>query len=660
MLLKRIDETISQGLFDLEEQSSEVEVYFVEPSLKGKMVEWNVVDEDRLPRTALHYNDTADSSNSLNRSWQYFYVAGAKLGEYSLCSGSSIFFAKGTPNFGGVAKAAIYLRYSDGFLSWLNSFDPAAAELLRQEKPAFEALMDNPKTKRLPAKWHGFKATAGKWPLVAVCRLSNGRYLALWLAVDAGDTDAILEDMGIDVQHSREIMSFLVAPQTANYEVIAEEFQSGSGLGRNPFGNRINAEAITSPEYQRLMGAIPHNQRDTLLKLWDNKLEYRVKVAPTPDTSSLIFLPEGNLTYSQLKDVIDNENEKRQLYFEAKKRKKDNADGSDEIKSIRPELIPAPYSTTVFLTNVEGSQKKKRIVQQIFPAVSLEYLQLLNNELLLSNLQYAVVDYMKAALTGQDGDPPSVFRYWTAVFTAAMQKQPISAFEVFLNFQRFAKSHSGEELIEKRAALRYFQLIGKLLRLQHFIVTARSSPTRICDNDFSLELEHIEQYQGITTGVFGMMAATTPTGKDLIGEAYDFLRDKQKNKLDSFIRQAWAGVPTADFPVFVRGALAGMLLNELCWLVQQEGRRFSATQGRHPSRLRGAELLRVFDKGVGLLMNVQKSQNGDKAQAFNCRMLPFLKSLEGESRRDSFNSGLITGLVFFEKKAEDKSEVKND
>lgn len=62
----------------------------------------------------------------------------------------------------------------------------------------------------------------------------------------------------------------------------------------------------------------------------------------------------------------------------------------------------------------------------------------------------------------------------------------------------------------------------------------------------------------------------------------------------------------------------------------------------------------MFNKGIGLLMNL------DKEQLFNCRLLPFLKSLEPESRRDSFNSGLISGMTYFEKKSDDNNEVKHD
>ena len=116
MLLKRIDETIAQGLYDLDAGPSEEEVYVAEPSIEGNVVLWEIVAGGMIPRDLLHYDDTPDGSTKFNGSWRDFYASGASLGERPLYSGSSTFFSGGGPNFGGVAKSAIYLRYSRGFL----------------------------------------------------------------------------------------------------------------------------------------------------------------------------------------------------------------------------------------------------------------------------------------------------------------------------------------------------------------------------------------------------------------------------------------------------------------------------------------------------------------------------------------------------------------
>ena len=40
MLLKRIDETLTQGLYDLDGGPAEVEVYLAEPSIEEGIVNW--------------------------------------------------------------------------------------------------------------------------------------------------------------------------------------------------------------------------------------------------------------------------------------------------------------------------------------------------------------------------------------------------------------------------------------------------------------------------------------------------------------------------------------------------------------------------------------------------------------------------------------------
>ena len=184
MLLKRMDETITQGLYDLDAGPQEVDAYVAEPSMGDGVIHWEIAASGMVPRSLLHYDDTPDASVKFNSSWRDFYASGAAFGERPLYSGSSTFFGGGKPNFGGVAKAAIYLRYSAGFLNWLEAFDPETAARLREEIPAFEAMMENARTKKLPAVWHKFKAPRDQWPLVSICRLSSGKQLVLWLLAD--------------------------------------------------------------------------------------------------------------------------------------------------------------------------------------------------------------------------------------------------------------------------------------------------------------------------------------------------------------------------------------------------------------------------------------------------------------------------------------------
>lgn len=215
MLLAYIDELAKGDYYDLCSES-EVDVYLV--ALKGftedkGLAEWDTIAEETVSRERLHYDDTSDGGNNLNGSWREFYAKGCDFQEHQLYSGSDIFFKNGTPNFRGVAKAAIYLRYSAGFIRWLSALDHDVAKTLENEIPSFEKLIKNQKTKKLEDKWDKFKAPVGKWSLPAVCTLSNGKHIVLGLCGELGDDWDDFEELNIDIKYSLELMAMLKSPE---------------------------------------------------------------------------------------------------------------------------------------------------------------------------------------------------------------------------------------------------------------------------------------------------------------------------------------------------------------------------------------------------------------------------------------------------------------
>ena len=262
---------------------------------------------------------------------------------------------------------------------------------------------------------------------------------------------------------------------------------------------------------------------------------------------------------------------------------------------------------------------------------------------------------MKRCLTSQDTDTACVYHYWTYVFTAAIQKRQISASTLFFQFQRFCKSYRGDELLEKRYPLDYLKLCYALGGLNKLIREAKNNPAILQSPDFHEDLFQQITLDPINTKLFDTMEKTIPSGASLIGEAhYSCLSDKMRHKFDHFIQLATPTIPDKEFPVFAKGVLTGFLLNNLSWQLKEEGRTFPATQGRHSSRLRGKEITKIFTKGIDILRNLNAEGR------FNCEMLPFIKSIETESHKDSFNSGLIMGLVYFTKKTTEKNTETND
>ncbi len=647
MLLKYIDELAQSDRYDLKADST-VDVYLAE--LEGYtedkgLAEWKIVGEELVPRSLLHYDDTADGSNVLNGSWREFFAAECEFGKIPLFSGSNIFYKDGWPNFGGVAKAAIYLRYSVGFLHWIESFDKAAADAIRKEISLFENLIENKKTKKLTKDWVKFKPLKGeKWVLPILCTLSDNTKIVLGLSGRKEDDWDDLIESGVNIERSLEVMSFFTSPKVSGKEIVSDKFQMGSGLGRNAFGIKYKLDKITNSEFTRLMGTVSITPRNKLTEICSNTLEYWVKVAPNPSSSKLVFLPEGDFKYSKLKQFVDSENSKRDAFLSKNKKQNTNED-IERLITPNPSIIPVPIhaKATLFLVNIEacGKNKKKLVIQQVFPGISLNYLSCINQEILQKYTQFVVVEYMKAVLTRKDKDTASVYQYWTRLFTSSLQKTYISAYEIFNNFQRFCKAFSGEVLIggEKPKAREYFRIISCLRRLQHLIHIARCNPSKLNTNEFNNELTLVEQFKYTEKGVFNMRK-DCPKPIELVGEVYDSLWDWQKEKLDAFVIKAWHGIPDEDFDIFIRGALTGMLLSHLNDKVTKSGRKFSVTQGRHPSTLRGEQIVSVVTKGIGLLINLEEQNK------YNCNTLPFINSCVEDSRKDIFNSGLIMGLVY--------------
>ncbi|MEA2012461.1 MAG: hypothetical protein U9O87_05155 [Verrucomicrobiota bacterium] len=665
MLIKHIDEIVKNGQFDID-NDGDVPVYLVEITgfieEKG-LVEWEIVGECDVPRNQLHYDDITDGSNTLSGTWSSFYCNKYEFGDNSPFKGTDSLFSNDRPNFGGVAKLTSYLRYSDAFIKWLNSFDSKTAIKIENEIEFFEnkKRYSNYTKRTFKSPWHNFNTPDGRrWALPVLCNLSNGdRIVFGLLKTDDGDWDE-LKHLNVDIDKSLELMTFLRTPSRLknNREKTLDLFQTGSGLGRNAFKKEYkkigltNIENLPESEFIRLMGCITTSDRDDILYVWANKCSYKVYVAPNPDKSELIYLPEGDVKFSSLVKFSKEISQRRTNYFEQKKQKKNKSEDNEGLIKEKLPIIPTPKyaNVSMYLINKEGSQKEKIIIQHIFPSISLDYFARLDAELLSNNTENTIVGYMKKALTAQDRGTPSTYIYWTKVFTSVLQKNYISAYELFYNFQRFCKAFTGKDLVENGKARDYFFVIGKLKRLQHIVELAQEGKSidKITD-----KLDKIEKNIITSKGVFTMTKKEMPKVKEVIGEVYTDLRDYQQEKIIAFMKKSWTGVPNEDFTLFIRGGLVGILLNELTWLVKSEGRSFSVTQGRHPSTLRGKDIQRVCEKGIGLLMGV------DKAHLFNGKAALFIQSCLEESRKDSFNSGLIMGLVFYYKTTTEE-ETKND
>jgi hypothetical protein len=130
-----------------------------------------------------------------------------------------------------------------------------------------------------------------------------------------------------------------------------------------------------------------------------------------------------------------------------------------------------------------------------------------------------------------------------------------------------------------------------------------------------------------------------PRINTLVPELCATLAPATLDKAQSVANMALQGVPEAEQALFIKGVIAGSILNYLEWRLEQSGRNFSATLGAHPSRMRGAAFIAPFVKAQGLLKNLPgvNSQTSELAAVIG---------MEQDSMRTPFNNGFIVGLTY--------------
>ncbi len=682
MLLRYIDELAQSGQVRLNE-SDFADVRLLEPvnfrEEKNKSGArefkcfWKTNEECELPREMLFYDDTDDGSNALYGTWQKFAQSRKALKKCNAPTlGGSGVMKNGLPIAKSMIKCAIYLRYSQGYHDWLKSVDPTAIESIQNEIKLFTRLIEKPETLKLPVNWCKLdKIPRNLWALPVVSRSADGRAIVLGLQpgldLEKLDKDDYEEaEKSINLEYSIKLSNLLNVPAIRGKEVINGEFHVRSGLGRNAFGEETKPEDMRDSEYGRLLGPTLKTPSVDFRKAWSeiHKVHYRVKITPFPLTSELLFFPEGQLAFADLRKLINEFNMDREKYFSYMKKKRESKGKINFLQEENPEFllrapdyIPALAYTTVVAVAMEGSTKKKRTLMGVYPSVNMRYWSYLNREFIKSKLEYKVTNYSRAFIAGHESasknDPPSVYRLWTDLYTQSLQGQFISILPFWNFYQRYCKAFSRKELLENnKGSLPYLNILKNLRRLQHIIGFFRTGiPKDEALIELDVKLKEIETGKSIIYGVIDPMKKKDPLGgSELLGENYSLLWENQKRKIDEFIRLSWQGIPEKSYLLFIKGALVGMLLTDLEYWVKDAGRRFEASQGRHPSTLRGDLLPGIFSKGIGLLQNLNKEGK------FNRRLTPFIISCVPDSRKDAFNNGLIMGMGFIPTKVNNSNQ----
>ena len=668
MIINYLDQMAKEGGWESASAKVDVSLYEfddfkVDDKGQPKKVLWKSAGAVHIPRHWIPYDDSSDGSKTMIGSWQKMYAQGEDSfasAQTGILTGDSL-FSNRVATFGGMAKAATYLMFSPAFIHWMETRNPTFANELRRKAQVFDVLCTG-KTRKMPTNWTQSlsKELPNEMMLPVVGRLPDDRMIVLGINVP----DEELNDdpiASISLNTSTELARLMrTAPKKDGPEIITDELHAGSGMGRNLLGCNIKLDRESDDEVIRLLGPRYQEDRSAVLEAWSHRVSYRVRVAPLPDRSELLFFPTDSAPYETIQRVVESETIKMRMFMEKKAADEWKLTDTEEQLTLKPgAMLPQPRKAAVALTGVEEGQKNKRVVLEHFPVIPLQYWRLLEAEFRNQHLYSQITNFSRAARAGREKrsrkDPPSVYQLWTDVFTSALARRFISILPFWRSFQRYSSAFSADELIgtgsEKFGkALNYLSLLRSMRRLQHLIGTARE--IEVIDKiQLYAEQEEIENSSLIKYGVVNVMNTEKPsTAESLLGETYELLQPWQQNKINEFMRRAWQGTPSDQFATFIRGALTGILLQELNYALNQEGRSFSPTMGRHPSTLRGEALIKPFTKGVGLLQNMNATKR------FNTRMLPFIHSVAPESRMHAFNNGLIMGLAFIPKTKKEASK----
>lgn len=669
MIISYLDQMAKEGGWpkaedDMDVSLFEFDQFKMDDEGKPKTLLWRPAGEIRVPREWIPYNDSDDTSTEMIRSWQNMYCQAAPLtsGQNGILGGNYLFKDGGT-TLGGMAKAAAYLMFSAGFLDWLAKYNSEWAVKLRAHVEIFDTLCE-PNTKKLPNNWYKTldkELARKKMVLPVVGRMPDNILIVLGIQVPHDYEHA--QGYGlVNLDVSSQLTRMMRLPsREATRTKLTAELHASKGNGRNIFLQEVKKpELLPDDEYSRLLGPIYVEPRDMMMESWTHCVRYPVQVAPLPDGSELLFFPTESAPYTIVQQIVEAERGKREMFMARKEQQDWAMTDADERLSLLPgALLPTPRKACAMLTVVEEGNQSKRVILEHFPVLPLQYWQLVEEEFRKQHLYSQITIFTRAARAGREekgrSDTASVFALWTDVFRRTLGRHFISILPFWNSFQRYAVAFSTDKLIglgkEKYGkANNYLSLLRALRRLQHLIGMARETDA-VNKSKFYSELEQVETANLIIYGVIDPMNTELPTtAEPYIGETYQLLYDWQKQKIDEFVRRAWQGAPSEQFASFTRGTLVGMLLHEMDYALEQEGRSFSPTLGRHPCTLRGEALLKPFAKGTGLLQNINKSKR------FNMRMLPFINSVIRESRTDAFNNGLIMGLAYIPEKSLKKDE----
>jgi hypothetical protein len=423
--------------------------------------------------------------------------------------------------------------------------------------------------------------------------------------------------------------------QISKASTISHELQTAEGRGRNAFGKVRSLEKLLPKrpdEAMRVFGQDHTVNSAACLELFNRLPRHRIRMGENPETSHLLFIP---YRASQLDNVAaavkDVENNNRQ--HQAKKK------NTEETLETKPVFLPTPLrhlKSKVIAAYKEDGKKKFWIVTNLFPEVPLYYWQVLNEK--LRPIQGAYVAFFHACLANPKTEkiPRCAYRDWTDLLTAALNREPFDRFVIWRNYATFLRQLPNQELLggefPKAKTLR--TLTPRLRELHHLIQLMTD------ENNLDLNLGEIKAKVDA--------ASSHPKEEEtaqLLGPLWEDLLEWQQAQLCRIHRDVCGGIPARDVSAYLKGALCGILLNNLVYQLSSEEfgieRRFDLSAGMHLTNLRGQALINRFLAAKDLVNGLPPK---DKARVYqpSRAVMNHLVGMTEISKTDAFNTGFVS------------------
>lgn len=480
-----------------------------------------------------------------------------------------------------------------------------------------------------------------KWgiSLPVIGKTPDGKWIVLGLTNKHQSGKDLEISEYVDIVVSSEITDSIYKSQKEGNQIDIRLHTTG--VGRSAFGER---KEKTQGEISRNYGTQTGFDFQEALRNLDNLPRYQVMAGAMPDSSYFYFCTQDLATLNNVQKIIQEERDNLKARKEQKTEGNKTEDGIKKLVkpvSLLPQFSESEKICIIFCAEEPGN-KTKIISSEVFLQVPLQYWRLANQYMVANNWQYKLQHYQKCAIAGPKStqSPPSSYKLWTKLLTAIIHREKIHPEAYFRILSEFLKKHDSKSL-ESTFVARKYEEIGKIIRQANQLIELETSK-----EIYQMNAGDIEEQLNQTTRDKNMNKPEIQPFLDILGDKVKEGKLKtEKETITDILLNIQPQVPEKEFVLYAKGVIIGRILKKGLEKLHACGRKgVKIGRGTHPTKLRHTTLHKEALQLVDLYEGVKKNPS---EILFNQEFLPLLFKNLQDSKKDTFNAGLIAGLQIF-------------